>query len=310
MQTIDSIATFLDRLEIGEPFSHGALTVVPLLGPSEPEPDWLTLPEAGAAVTVTEASLAGEVPTLTVQNDADRAVLLLDGEELIGAKQNRVLNTTVLVAAHATVRIPVSCVEQHRWSYRTPRFVGSDASLFASARAKKAARVSATLREHGRHLGDQQEIWRDVADKTRAHRLESPTGAMRDFYARYVDEMTEARRALAPRSGQVGALFAMGGLWTGLDVLAAPGLFARTWARLCVGYAAEAVGVKATGGRPKTDMILKAIAAARVRTAPAVGLGAEHRIDEIGLAGAALMVDGRVAHLMVFPTGMMLPTAF
>jgi hypothetical protein len=310
MQTIDSIATFLDRLEVGEPFSHGALTVVPLLGPSEPEPDWLTLTEAGAEVAVTEANLAGEVPTLAVQNDADRPVLLLDGEELVGAKQNRVLNTTVLVAAHTSVRIPVSCVERHRWSYRTPRFVGSEASLFASARAKKAARVSATLREHGRHLGDQQEIWRDVAEKTRAHRLESPTGAMRDFYERYVDEMAEARRALAPRPGQVGALVAMGGLWTGLDVLAAPGLFARTWPRLCLGYGAEAVGVEPTGGRPEADIILRAIARARIRTAPAVGLGAEHRIDEPGLAGAALRVDGRVAHLMVFPTGLMLPTAF
>jgi hypothetical protein len=309
MQTIDSIATFLALLEVGEPFSHGALTVVPLLGPSEPEPNWLTLPEAGAAVTVTEASLAGEVPTLTVQNDADRPVLLLDGEELIGAKQNRVLNTTVLVAVHTTVRIPVSCVERHRWGYRTPRFLGSDASLFASARAKKAARVSATLREHGRHLGDQQEIWRDVAEKTRAHRLESPTGAMRDFYERYADAMAEARRALAPRPRQLGALVAMGGLWTGLDVVAAPGLFARTWPRFCLGYAAEAVGVEPTGGRLDADTILRAIARVRVRTAPAVGLGAEHRIDEPGLAGAALLVDGRVAHLMAFPTGLTLPTA-
>src|SRR5687767_4166108 len=107
MQMTESIATFLDTLEIGEPFSHGALTVVPLLGPSEPEPDWLTLSEAGAAVTVMEASVVGDVPTLSVQNNADRPVLLLDGEELIGAKQNRVLNTTVLVAAHTTIRIPV-----------------------------------------------------------------------------------------------------------------------------------------------------------------------------------------------------------
>jgi hypothetical protein len=133
---------------------------------------------------------------------------------------------------------------------------------------------------------------------------------MRDFYDRYVDEMTEARRALAARSGQVGALVAMGAFWTGLDLLAAPGLFARTWPRLCLGYAAEAVGVEPTGGRPETDMILKAIARVRVHTAPAVGLGAEHRIDEPGLAGAALLLDGRVAHLMVFPTGLMLPTAF
>lgn len=52
MQTAAPIPTLLDTREIGEPFSHGALTVIPLLAPHEPEPDWLTLPEAGKAVTI------------------------------------------------------------------------------------------------------------------------------------------------------------------------------------------------------------------------------------------------------------------
>ena len=137
MQTLASVApisSLLETLEVGEPLSHGALTVIPLLAPKEVEPDWLTLAEAGAAVTISEVSAGGEVPTLSLVNDADRPVLLLDGEELIGAKQNRILNTTVLVAAHAALRIPVSCVEQGRWSYRGKRFDSSDTSLFASER--------------------------------------------------------------------------------------------------------------------------------------------------------------------------------
>src|SRR5438046_712416 len=123
---------------------------------------WVPAPSA-AAVTIGEVSAAVEVPALSVVNDADRPVLLLDGEELVGARQNRILNTTVLVAAQATLRIPVSCVEQGRWSYRGKRFDPGDASLFACARAKKAARVSASLRERGAHTSDQGEIWRDVA---------------------------------------------------------------------------------------------------------------------------------------------------
>src|SRR6266446_527252 len=166
MQTLASVApisSLLETLEVAEPLIHGALTVIPLLAPGAAEPDWLTLAEAGAAVTIGEVSAAGEVPALSVVNDADRPVLLLDGEELIGAKQNRILNTSVLVAARATLRIPVSCVEQGRWSYRGKRFDPTDASLFASARAKKASRVSASLRALGRHTSDQGEIWRDVA---------------------------------------------------------------------------------------------------------------------------------------------------
>jgi hypothetical protein len=65
--------------------------------PNLDDPGWLTLEEAGARARVTEVSEAGSVPFLQVANGADRPLLLLDGEELIAAKQNRILNTTVLV---------------------------------------------------------------------------------------------------------------------------------------------------------------------------------------------------------------------
>ena len=50
------------------------------------------------AMVVTEIDESGSVPELKVSNEAVQSALLLDGEELIGAKQNRVLNTTILIA--------------------------------------------------------------------------------------------------------------------------------------------------------------------------------------------------------------------
>src|SRR5262245_43265918 len=116
---IDPIANMLGNILAAEPLRHGALTVVPLLGPMLAEPDWLTLTEAGDLVQVTEVDEAGSVPTLKVVNMTDQPLFLIDGEELVGAKQNRILNTTVLVAARAETTIPVSCVEQGRWGYRS-----------------------------------------------------------------------------------------------------------------------------------------------------------------------------------------------
>ena len=43
---------------------------------------------------ITEVSEGGSVPELRVVNKGDARILVLDGEELRGAKQNRVLNTT------------------------------------------------------------------------------------------------------------------------------------------------------------------------------------------------------------------------
>ena len=257
--------------------------------------------EAGDTVTIEEVSEAGAVPTLRVTSAADRPVLLLDGEELIGARQNRVLNTTVLVAAHSRLTIPVSCVEQGRWAYASRRFAAGDSSLYASVRARKAEHVTRSLRATGQHAGDQGDIWARLSLKDAEHEVRSGTGAMRDFYAHHTQEMDAARAALAPRPGQVGALVFLGKRWIGLDVLPSPGLFERAWPRLCAGYAAEAVGRKERASAPDPRAVLERVAQAPVEEAPAVGLGREHRLTGRALAGAALVVEDTVAHLMAFP---------
>ncbi len=302
LSQIDPIAKTLGNVLAGEPITHGPLTVVPLLAPLLAEPAWLTLAEAGERVRIGEVSEAGSVPDLQVTNMADRPLLLLDGEELIGAKQNRVLNMTVLVAAGATVTIPVSCVEQGRWHYRGRHFAAGDAALFASLRARKADWVTRSLRAGRGHRADQGGIWEGVAAQAAAFRIASPTGAMRDFYDTFETDLGAARQALAPRPGQIGALVYLAGRWVGLDLLAGPGLFSRAWPRLCAGYAADAIGRK-PGARltPGPDTILERIAACPAEPAPAVGLGTEYRLAGGQAQGAALVAEDRVAHLMVFP---------
>jgi hypothetical protein len=124
---IGSIARTLENILAGKPLSHGALAVVPVLAPMLSEPGWLTLAEAGDRVRITEVDEAGAVPQLKVVNLADQTLLLLGGEELVGAKQNRVLNTTVLVAARSALTIPVRCVDP-REPRRTPAWLRREAS--------------------------------------------------------------------------------------------------------------------------------------------------------------------------------------
>ncbi len=107
----------LSKTKKGTSVSVNNLMVIPLLAEIDREPDYLTLDEALAQgeVRVTETSEAGDVPELRFENRSNRAVLLVDGEELVGAKQNRVLNLTILVPGKSTIIIPVSCVEAGRW---------------------------------------------------------------------------------------------------------------------------------------------------------------------------------------------------
>ena len=100
-----------------------------VLRPGNGGPEYITLKEAfeKGVFAVTEVSEGGRYPSRTAR-DQGQAVLLLDGEEVRGAKQNRILSNTILVGPQSTVKVPVSCVEHGRWHYEAPAFPASRAT--------------------------------------------------------------------------------------------------------------------------------------------------------------------------------------
>ena len=89
-------------------------------------------------------------------------LLLVDGEELMGAKQNRVINTSLLVPEKQPVVVPVSCVEQGRWQCAAPRFHAVGRTLSSQARRKKLSRLARSVAATGCYDANQSEVWQDV----------------------------------------------------------------------------------------------------------------------------------------------------
>ena len=147
------IAHALEQITLGDPVTFENITMIPLLGPAsaEQEPFYLTLDEALAQgwTEITEISEQGSVPELRVINKGAKPVFILDGEELLGAKQNRIVNLSILVAAKTTVTIPVSCVEAGRWRSRSRAFSAAPRTQYAAGRAKRMAQVTASMQMSG-----------------------------------------------------------------------------------------------------------------------------------------------------------------
>ena len=140
---MDHVKTAISSLKLAEPTTHGGLTIFPLTSGLDSDLGYLLLEEGlrKGLVTIREVSEGGSVPELTVENRADLPLLIVDGEELVGAKQNRVANLTMLLPAKKTTIIPVSCVEAGRWSYSRPDFGVTDRVQNARGRAEKLADV-------------------------------------------------------------------------------------------------------------------------------------------------------------------------
>ena len=154
-------------IQLGEPVSHRGVLVAPLFPRLTPAAAYVTLDEAlPLGFRVTEVDEAGLVPELAVHNPLDRNVLLYDGEELIGAKQNRILNVTVLVAAGSKTAIPVSCVEEGRWSARSAAFGAASHAAHPELRRRKGERLSADPLARGIA---QHEVWEAVRESAEQH---------------------------------------------------------------------------------------------------------------------------------------------
>src|SRR5687768_9034110 len=126
----------LSSVALGLEATYRNLTMYPLLrrgARGGPALDYATLDEGLAIgdVDVTEISEQGSVPELRVVNRGRQALLVLDGEELVGAKQNRVVNLTIMVPAEFELRIPVSCVEAGRWRHRSRSFSSAPRTQYA-----------------------------------------------------------------------------------------------------------------------------------------------------------------------------------
>ena len=178
------IIDFLAKLEFGELQAFRNMAIIPLFNSMNHTPQYISLGEAlgKGILTVTEVNQGGTVPELKVVNNADLPVLLLDGEELAGAKQNRVLNTTILIVEKSETLIPVSCTEQGRWSYVSAAFAESGNIMSHSIRLKKASSVSLSLRERASYRGNQGEVWTGIDRLQRVAGVRSRTGAMREVY--------------------------------------------------------------------------------------------------------------------------------
>ncbi len=301
------IAECLSRIELGEPTRFENLVLYPLFGDGPAVPDYRLLDAVLADQTarVTELSEGGSVPELSFVNAGDRPVLLLDGEELLGAQQNRILNLTVLAPASRTIVIPVSCVEAGRWHAVSSEFRSARRAHFATGRASKSAQVSESLRRRGSRASQQSAVWDEIRSKSARMKVTSRTGAAAALYDSQRERLDAFRAAFSAQPHQRGALFALNGRLFGLDLFDSPATLAALLGKLVESYALDAIDL---ADQPSAETLeapgpwIEAIAQAKTATFPAIGEGEDWRLQGADIAGGALVRDGSLIHLCVFRT--------
>jgi hypothetical protein len=311
------LSDFLSHVHLAPRQAHKSLTLWPLVtddgGASAAGPAYVALGTALAKgdVLVDEVDESGSVPNVRVTNKGDVAVLFLFGEEIRGAKQNRVANASFLVPGKSDVVLDVSCVEAGRWNRPSgARFEGSDGLLSASLRRPMAQQVTQSRARGERFHADQGEVWHQISERIQLTGTASGTEAYADYRDSRSTDLDELTKAFHPLEGQVGFVACIGEEVAGLEAIGRPEVFAADFPALVRAYAIDAVDaalVRKLENRPERrarfnapEPFLAALAGAPVMRGSSLGVGEDLRIEAATVAGCALAHEG-IVHATAFP---------
>jgi hypothetical protein len=300
------LTDLLLRIQVLEPTEAGGLQVFGLRCQPVCEVDYITLDDALAAQTleVTEVSAAGSAPTLKLINRGDRKVFLMAGEHLIGAKQNRVLNASIMAAARSELLIPVSCVEAGRWSTESPKFSSPGTLAHGALRGMMSRQTLESYQREGTPRAEQQEVWCEVARKLTKMGSTSPSAALHQAYADYRSRLTSLVEQLPVPQGCCGAAFALAGRIAGADCFDKPQTLARLWPKIVSASGLDAFELlEAPAGKVSAEGVrawLRLAGGAETRPFKSPGLGEDVRLQTAGIVGACLMVEDAPVHLELF----------
>lgn len=254
-------------------------------------------------IQVKEVSQSGSVNILHVYNLSDKFVFLMDGDVLAGAKQNRVLNTSVLLAPNSKINLPVSCVERGRWSHISEKFRSTDYVAPTVLRAKKAMRVAENLKTKMGHFAKQEEIWKEVDKYSVKFMVNSKSANLSDVYAeKNIDfiKFIESFKRVPSANGL--AVFVKNNLLS-LDIFNRTDIYAEYFPKILKGCALEVFGLPGNTelseaeANNKTLNFIDQLEKLDFDEYPGVGIGTEKRFNMNGLTWFELSYNSHLIHL-------------
>lgn len=281
------------KLELGEPSFLSNLTIYPLYG-LESEIQVETL-EEGYSQGEARIHETGTVKELEIDYSGNWPMFIHEGEEIVGAMQNRIFATSMLLP-RGRQRVPVLCAEERRWGEtREPMPSG----YIAYPRVRSI--ISRTISLH--KTPDQQEVWKEITRKQSSLRITSATRAMTESFKKQEEELSFYKE-YSPQDDQIGFLAFSNLGFLGAEIFGSVALFHSFLAKLLISYGLDALEHRFGEGTSNAITplkVMKAIKTARLTPHETPGIGEELRGLTRTLVLRALLLSRTVVHFSILP---------
>ena len=305
----EKLSAFFENVRVGMPSCYANLAVYPITIDENKEFSYLLL---GEALKKNQVSIGeggeGSVPELFVDNKSDKRIFIMDGEELIGAKQNRILNISIVIEVKTKTKVPVSCVERGRWHWDNGEGMKPGEIAFSCLRMENIEHVSENLKHHKVYNSNQSAVWDSVANKIHAFKVSSMTESMHDIFQVETNSIDDYRKKIALPDGASGIAVAFNNRLFCIDIFNSAETLKKLWNKLLASYILDAIEVR--NSKPNAPPVtqddvfsfLMSAKEAGFDTYDSVGIGKDVRFKGKDCMGSALVCDDALIHLTMFKT--------
>ncbi|MCC7539832.1 MAG: hypothetical protein IT379_26660 [Deltaproteobacteria bacterium] len=235
--TLRAYLSATPRLE--EPDVCRSLSVFPLLGAGTAPAIVTASRRAESTIVVRELPDGAVVNRVRIDNLGDTPVLLYEGQELRGARQDRIVERSVLVPPGSSLDVSVLCVEEKRWDARRAHEAFSPGDRIAGAQLRT---TMSRARSTGASIGQTQDLaWSHVRERVSSHRTPTPTMSLSHVFDARAELLENVAARIPVRPRQIGALVAVGGRFVSLDLVSSPVAWSELHRPLLAGHALDAL---------------------------------------------------------------------
>jgi ARG/rhodanese/phosphatase superfamily protein len=301
-----AVRHWMAGLSLGGPQRIGALDLVPLVrAETSGDADLLAHEALAAGALEVLEKDGGVVQELLARNKAPRPVVIIEGETLVGARQNRIVAHTIVVGPGRDVVVPVGCMEHGRWHFTSAQFASGASPSEWKVRREIKSSVMQSRSSGGGAVLNQSALWNRVDQELASAKVVSSTADYHELVSRRMGEAASLLADVRPVDGQVGFLALSNGLLVAVDLVGSP----ATWSHLAERAlrsllpAATDPEVRASASRARrlsAEEWLQALGSAQIERRPAIGLGDDFELAADGLIGSGVWLDGHPAHLSAF----------
>ena len=204
------------NFNVSEPVEKNNITTFFLSSIEKNNNKYLSFSEAIAKnqVQISEVNKEGLLTKLSVSNKSSDNIIILNGELIIGTqiRQDRIVDSTVLIPGYATVLINTFCGEQYRWSPRLSNKISTSESLyFSSGRANNAADINTKLSKQCR-------IWSEISEKISDFNVKSFTNSVDQIYKKKKVNVEEIVNFFKIPSEAVGVVLGINNQLVNIDI--------------------------------------------------------------------------------------------